>query len=92
MLTFDASAAAGSVLAVHVMPHRSAMTVAMQDASGETLAEREIAPGTMLVSLPMPELPAQYFLVLHYDAEDGVQTVVRPVRAVAARAGQVISR
>jgi len=92
MLSFDASAAAGSSLAVRVMPHRTGMTVAMQDASGETLAEREIAPGTTRVTLPMPDQPAQYFLVLHYDAEDGAQTVVRPVRAVAPRAGQAISR
>lgn len=92
MLTFEASAVAGSELAVRVMPHRTAMTVAMQDADGETLSEREIAPGATSVTLPMPDHPAVYFLLLRYDEEDGVQTVVRPVRAVAQRADQQISR
>jgi hypothetical protein len=77
---------------VRVMPHRSTMTVALQDIDGATLAEREIAPGATSVTLPMPERPAMYYLLLRYDAEDGLQTVVRPVRAVAPPAGQASSR
>lgn len=92
MLSFEPNPVAGSVLAVRVMPHRSTMTVALQDADGATLAEREIAPGAASVTLPMPERPATYYLLLRYDAEDGLQTVVRPVRAVAPPAGQDSSR
>jgi hypothetical protein len=92
MLSFEPDPVAGSELAVRVMPHRSTMTVALQDVDGATLAEREIAPGATSVTLPMPERPAMYYLLLRYDAEDGLQTVVRPVRAVAPPAGQASSR
>ena len=92
MLSFAADAPAGSELPVRVMPHRTAMTVAMQDADGATLAEREIAPGTTGITLPLPDRPATYYVLLRYDADDGLQTVVRPVRALAPAASHESSR
>ena len=81
MLVFEGRAVAGAPLAGRVMPHRTSMTIAMQDANGETLAEQEVAPGTTRVTLPLPDRPGTYYVVLRYDGEDGAQTVVRTVQA-----------
>jgi hypothetical protein len=83
MLAVEGRPVAGAPLAVRVMPHRSTMTVELQDASGTTLAEREIAPGTTHVAMPLPNDAAPYFLVLRYDRNGSEETVVRPIRAVA---------
>jgi hypothetical protein len=84
MLVVEGDAVAGAPLQLRVMPHRTAMTVTMQDASGTTVAERELAPGETRATLPLPARPDTYFLALRYDDDGGQQqTVVQPVRVSA---------
>jgi hypothetical protein len=92
MLRFAPQGFAGSELPVRVMPHRGAVTVAMQDADGATIAEREIAPGATSATLLLPERPGTYYLLVRYESDEGLQTVVRPVRALAPRNAQESSR
>jgi hypothetical protein len=84
MLSIDGRPIAGAPLALRVMPHRIPMSVELQDASGATLAERDVPPGATTVTMPLPNDPAPYFLVLRYERNGSEETVVRPVRALAA--------
>jgi hypothetical protein len=86
MLDVEGRAIAGAPLTLRVMPQTSPMSVALQNGSGETLAERAIAAGTTRISVPLPQEPATYFLVLRYDRNGSEETVVRPLRTFAAGA------
>lgn len=82
IIAVDGDAIAGGSLAVRVMAHATPMELALQDATGETVAQREIAPGTTHLALALPPAPQTLFLVLRYTRNGGEETIVRSVRAL----------
>lgn len=83
LVAVDGRPVAGRPLALRVMPHRETMHVELQDASGETVAERDVAPQATALTLPLPGEPGNYFVILTYARNGGQETVVRSVRAAA---------
>lgn len=77
ILSFEGRPIAGKPLALRVMPHRTVMAVELQNASGETLAEREIGAGATHVTMPLPDSAGTYYLMLRYDRDGSQETVVR---------------
>lgn len=86
IIAVDGDAVAGGSLAVRVMAHATPMELALQDATGETVAQREIAPGTTHLAVALPPAPQTLFLVLRYTRNGGEETIVRSVRALPAPA------
>ena len=83
MLALEGRAVAGATLRLRVMAHRAPMTVELQNASGETLAEQEIAAGATRAAIALPAEGGTYFLVLHYQRDGGEETVVRSLRVAS---------
>jgi hypothetical protein len=85
IVTVEGRAVAGGTLSLLVAAHSGAIHLELQDETGVTLAETDVAPGVSRAALPIP--PAQsattYLLALHYARNGGEETVVRTVAAAA---------
>ena len=85
IVTIEGRAVAGGTLSLLVAAHSGAIHVELQDETGVTLAEADVAPGSTRAALPIP--PAQsattYLLALHFARNGGEETVVRTVVAAA---------
>lgn len=83
IVAIDGHAVAGRPLRLRLTPQASAMHAELQDESGATLAETEIAPGARSAILPLPPATASatYLLALHYTRNGGEETVIRTVIA-----------
>jgi hypothetical protein len=81
----EGRAVAGRVLRVRIMPGLTFPHVELQDATGATLAVRDLPSGATHVALPLP--PAlhdqTYYLVLRYTENGAEDTVVRTIVAAA---------
>jgi hypothetical protein len=83
IVAIDGHAVAGRPLRLRLTPQASAMHAELQDESGATLAEAEIAAGAKSATLPLPPATASatYLLALHYTRNGGEETVIRTVIA-----------
>jgi hypothetical protein len=83
IVSIDGRAVAGHPLKLRVQPQTSAMHVELQDSTGVTLAESEIAPGTRhaVLQLPFAAVRTSYLLALHYTRNGGEETDIRTVVA-----------
>jgi hypothetical protein len=79
----EGHAVAGQPLHLRVTPQTSAMHVELQDETGTTLAETEIAPGARRAALALPPATSRvtYLLALHYTHNGGEETIIRTVNA-----------
>ena len=85
LVTIDGRAVAGGTLSLLVAAHPGAIHIELQDETGVTLAETDVAPGATRAALPIPsaQSPTTYLLALHYARNGGEETVVRTVAAAA---------
>jgi len=83
IVAVEGHAVAGQPLRLRVAPQTSAMHLELQDESGTTLAETEIATGARRALLPLPATTgrATYLLALHYTHNGGEETLIRTVIA-----------
>jgi hypothetical protein len=83
IVAVEGNAIAGHPLRLRFEPQPAAMHVELQDETGVTLAESEIAPRTMHAALPLPVATVRttYLLALHYTRDGGEETVIRTVVA-----------
>ncbi|HEV3088846.1 MAG TPA: hypothetical protein VGX96_16665 [Candidatus Elarobacter sp.] len=83
IVSIEGRAVAGHPLKLRVQPQTSAMHVELQDSTGVTLAESEIAPGTRhaVLQLPFAAVRTSYLLALHYTRNGGEETDIRTVVA-----------
>lgn len=81
----EGRAVAGGLLNVRLMPNLRLPHLELQDASGATLAERDIPSGATTLRLPLPSAPEAetYYLVLRYMRNGAEETIVRTIVAAA---------
>jgi hypothetical protein len=74
---------AGRPLRLHVTPQPNAMHLELEDESGATLSETEVAPGATHAAVPLPASDSRttYLLALHYTHNGGEETVIRTIVA-----------
>lgn len=85
IIAVEGRAVAGQPLRLRVTPQPTAMNVELEDESGATLTETEIAPRATHAAIPLPASDARttYLLALHYTRNGGEETVIRTVTATA---------
>ena len=85
LVNVEGRAVAGGTLDLRLASHSGAMHLELQDETGVTLAEAEVAPGATRAALPIPSATAAttYLLALHYTRNGGEETVVRTIVAAA---------
>lgn len=76
---------AGHLLKVRLIPNLDLPHIELQDASGATLAERDMPTGTTTLTLPLPAAAAAqtYYLSLRYVKDGAEETIVRTIVAAA---------
>ena len=86
LVAVDGHAVSGRPLHLSVAPQPSAMHVELQDETGTTLAESDIAAGAKhaVLQLPPASKPANYLIALHYTHNGGEETVIRTLVAAPA--------
>lgn len=83
ILSIVGAARAGTSLVLRLAPQTTPMRVELEDQSGATIAETQVAAGTARASLPLPAAakPVTYLIALHYERNGGEETVIRTVVA-----------
>lgn len=83
IVAIEGRAVAGQPLRLRVTPQTTAMQVELEDESGATLTETDIAPRATHAVIPLPasEARATYLLALHYTRNGGEETIIRTVTA-----------
>jgi hypothetical protein len=83
IIAIEGRAVAGKPLRLRVTPQTSAMHAELEDESGATLTETQIAPRASHAVIPLPASDARttYLLALHYTRNGGEETVIRTVVA-----------
>ncbi|HTD37834.1 MAG TPA: hypothetical protein VK669_09995 [Candidatus Limnocylindrales bacterium] len=81
MIAIEGRAVAGQPLRLRVTPQSNAMQIELEDETGATLTETEIAPRASQAVIPLPVSAARttYLLALHYTRNGGEETVIRTV-------------
>ena len=76
-------AVAGRPLRLNVAAQSAPMHIELQDESGVTIAETQVAIGATHVALALPPAtaPATYLVALHFTRNGGEETVIRTVVA-----------
>ncbi len=83
LMSLSGGAVAGEPLNVQIDGNLRSAHIELQDASGNTLASRDLAPGTNRVAIPLPPaaMAQTYYVVLRYMRSGAEETVVRSVVA-----------
>jgi len=83
IVTVEGNAVAGHPLRLRFEPQPAAMQVELEDETGVTLAETDVAPRATRAALPLPvaTVRTSYLLALHYTHNGGDETVIRTVVA-----------
>ncbi|MDB5072956.1 MAG: hypothetical protein JWM87_4067 [Candidatus Eremiobacteraeota bacterium] len=83
-LSVDGPAVAGRPLKLRLPAHSTATHVELQDLTGATLADTDIARGVTHAVLPLPAAtaPVTYLLALHFTRNGGEETVIRTIVAL----------
>jgi hypothetical protein len=83
IVAVEGRAIAGRPLHLRVTPQANAMHLELEDESGTTLSETDVAPGATHAAVPLPpsDARATYLLALHYTRNGGEETVIRTVVA-----------
>ncbi|HTD33702.1 MAG TPA: hypothetical protein VK665_08590, partial [Candidatus Elarobacter sp.] len=83
IIAVEGRAIAGRPLHLRVTPQPNAMHLELEDESGATLSETDVAAGATRAAIPLPpsDARATYLLALHYTRNGGEETVIRTVVA-----------
>jgi hypothetical protein len=83
LIAIEGRAIAGRPLHLRVTPQPNAVHLELEDESGATLSETDVAAGATHAAVPLPpsEARATYLLALHYRRNGGEETVIRTVVA-----------
>lgn len=83
LLSIDGRPSAGDLLGVRIDGTLRSPHIELQDDSGNTVATRDLAPGTTRAAIPVPAGDASktYYVVLRYMRDGAEETVVRSIVA-----------
>jgi hypothetical protein len=83
MVAIEGRAIAGRPLHLRVTPQPNTLHLELEDESGTTLSETDVAAGATHAAVPLPpsDARATYLLALHYTRNGGEETVIRTVVA-----------